>query len=238
MRIIFSPASLRAAASLLLLSIPLAGIQVMLGTRALWWRPPVREIAVACGVALLLSATITVALTRGRRVAWSVAATLASLWVVGSFVIAARESYTVLGYFTILLAGFFYVTLNWIRFELSRSYLDPRQAWYQGLPDGIAGLTCRVGAGGEESDFRVCRIDSEGAYVFSAAAGTAAPDTPEKPVELAFRFRDHEIRCRGAARARLAAGAGTGFQFVDLSPDLRKEIGDFVEMLRGEGYVD
>ncbi len=236
-----SPPTLRAAASLLLLSIPLAGIQVMLGTRALWWRPPVRELAIACGVALLLSVPTTLALLRGRRTAWSVAVTFAIFWLIASLALAVRESHTVMGYFTLLLAGFLYVTLNWIRFELARSFLDPRQAWYQGLPKGIAGLGCKVGAKGEMGDFRVCRIDSEGAFVFAPATGAASSAALVgfiEPVDLTFSFRDHEIKCRGAARARLASGSGTGFQFVDLSPDLGKEIGDFVEMLRGEGYVD
>jgi hypothetical protein len=57
-------------------------------------------------------------------------------------------------------------------------------------------------------------------------------------VDLVFDFRNRELRCRGRMARAVPDRMGAGFRFVELGADARKEVGDFVENLRGEGYVE
>jgi hypothetical protein len=54
---------------------------------------------------------------------------------------------------------------------------------------------------------------------------------------MAFYFRDRQIECQGRPILSLGQGGGGGIQFLGATDDLNKDIGDFVELLRGEGYV-
>ena len=55
--------------------------------------------------------------------------------------------------------------------------------------------------------------------------------------ELVFKFRERQIKCQGVPVRSFGTGVGVGLQFSKVLPDARKDLGDFVELLRGEGYV-
>jgi hypothetical protein len=125
---------------------------------------------------------------------------------------------------------------------MGRSFFDPQLRWYQGLPRPIPGLKCRLPGASPKSDFRVSRLDGDGAFIYVETEGTLKfSDLPES--EMIFSFRDRQVRCRGVPVRSLAKGAGfageagAGFQFRGMPPDSRKELGDFVEILRGEGHA-
>jgi hypothetical protein len=97
--------------------------------------------------------------------------------------------------------------------------------------------------GERRAGFQVCNLDRDGAYLFVADNAEVADFLPNESgnnekMDLVFRFRDREIRCAGTPVSRLSRAAGGGFQFRGLSPDAQKDIGDFIETLRGEGYAD
>ena len=163
-------------------------------------------------------------------------------WILFALVETFRLHSASLAFYAIFMALFLVACWSWLGVELKRSFFDPRMSWYEGLPRPIPGLTCEIVGEKEAAVFRVCRIDREGAFVFHAADASASrAQTPVlAPRELVFAFRDREVRCSAVpvrAFSRAEGFRGLGFQFDRMSPDACKRLGDFVELLKGEGYV-
>ena len=77
------------------------------------------------------------------------------------------------------------------------------------------------------------RLDREGAFIYGKRPGLLT----HTAAEMTFKAKDREIKIRGRVRRLLDQGRGAGLEFEGLNPDQRKELGDFVELLRGGGYV-
>ena len=125
---------------------------------------------------------------------------------------------------------------------MERSFFDPQLAWYQGLPRSIPGLNCRILSGDEELEVRVSRFDLDGTFVFCSPSPRRSKAKlssllSEEKLDMIFRFRENELTCRGTPALSIGKGIGAGIQFHEISEDQKKDIGDFVELLRGEGYV-
>lgn len=234
MRVILVPGRLRLAALMLFLCVPLAGIETVVATRAPWWRLPYPAIGMWSASAFLMALPLSVWLMRGRGWARGVTEALLVLWLALSAWFALRTRNPGLGFLTVALIAAFGAWVTWIRRELGRSFFDPRMHWFQGLPRPLPGLTCRVALADRELDCQVSRIDREGAFVFSSSPGALRASARS---ELTFRFRERSVRCVGVPVRALTDGLGAGFQFQGLAPDLRKQLGDFIETLKGEGYV-
>lgn len=140
-----------------------------------------------------------------------------------------------------------WIELTWLRRELGRSFLDPRIYWFQSLPKPIPGLKCRVGGSGDSEDLAVSRLDGDGAFVFVPYSMQRnlhpfkthlKSHQGRKKFPLEFEFRGSRLSCFGNPVIHLNRGIGAGFQFLVSSADARKEIGEFVERLRGEGHGD
>lgn len=102
--------------------------------------------------------------------------------------------------------------------------------WYQGLPQPIPGLKCLFMG----KDFRVSRLDSQGAFIFRKGN---ADEIPQKVSEMIFGYRDKEICCQGKPVRILRRAYGIGLRFQEMSADMHKNLGDFIELLRSEGHV-
>ena len=94
---------------------------------------------------------------------------------------------------------------------------------------------------GMRDDLKVSRIDDQGAFVFAGGATGIFRLRRRAQAEMIFSYRDQAIKCRGipirSLEERSGSAVAIGFQFRGMSPDARKELGDFVETLRGEGHV-
>lgn len=245
MHVVRLPYLFRAALFVLILSIPLAGVEALIVSRVNGGILLTQWIALWSGIAALIAIPLSILLAQGRHWVLSVLALLGMVCVVGSGALAVRLKLTTLGFFTIFLAGYFTLITLWIRREMRRSYFDPQIRWFEGLPQAVPGLTCYVGNGEFQHPFRVSRMDEEGAFLFL----NHVPRTIKwkslilgQEKELVFVFRDREFRCQGVLvgilnRGTEGGGIGGGFQFRGLSPDHCKDLGSFVENLRGEGYV-
>jgi hypothetical protein len=242
MIVITVPYRLKLAASALFLCIPLIALEVMIANRASWWNLPYRSIGYWSLAFTLICIPLSAWIVGARRWAYPLAVLLVGLWVISSTWVSIRMRYPPLGFFTLFLSGFFVVELLWLKFELGRSFFDPQMSWYKGLPKPIPGLKCHLAWGDSRIELRVSRIDSEGAFVFTQVEfektiPVLTTLSGKNKLEVSFSFRNHQVNCFGRPTLAIHRGLGLGIQFFDVSPDLHKEIGDFVEILKGEGYV-
>jgi hypothetical protein len=242
MKVISAPSGLRWAATAVFLTAPIATLHTVVMARAPWWALPIRSMEISAGEALVLSSIVSVFLLRARRSSYWALCGIGLLWAVLSAFAAVRTQNPGLGFFTIFLGVFFGLLTSWVNHELSRSFFDPHMQWYEGAPHSIPSLGCDVVAGDERTPLKVSRLDEEGAFVFGSlpGAGALAKKIPlrNQKSELVFRFREREVRCQGLPMLLFKRSSeGVGFRFEGNTPDQKKELWDFIEMLRGEGYV-
>ncbi len=239
MGVISVPLRLRLATTAILLSIPLAALETIIIARAPWWRLPFDRVIVWSSAVALMCVPQAVWLSQGRRWAFWLSTAFAGTWVVLSAWVALRTSNAALGFFAAFLTLFFVLVLSWVRREIGRSFVDPGIRWYEGLPRPIPGLDCQVVRGTHGERYRVSRIDRDGAFIFRKpeSDGTEPKEPRIEPTELVFSFKGKSVSCVGVPVSLLDRGDGAGFQFAGIPADRRKELGDFVERLRGEGHV-
>ena len=236
MRVISVPARFRVATAFLLLCIPLAAVETIIASRAPWWKLPHQSIEIWCLVACAVIAPLAAWMSRGKRWALHLTAIFAVLWCILSVLMAVQRRNISLGFFTLMLMMFWGGLWIWLRHEMGRSFFDPELSWFQGLPKSIPGLQCHLPKGDQKTQLRVSRLDKSGAFLFSTTDPMGAV-SPGQRAELTFSFRDRQVRCWGLPIRVLERNMGAGFQFSGMTSDNQKELGDFVETLRGEGYV-
>jgi len=251
MRVVRIPLRLKMGVSLLLLAIPLVALHIALVQRAPWWRLPHQDMAIASGLLSLVLLPIMYFIALGKNWALRTAIILSSVWVIISGIIALKAHDPALGFFSVFLICFAMTVFFWISKEMNRSYFDSGSEWYQGLPVAIPQISCSIGF--EQSSernapdliwkkCRIARIDEEGAFLFCDQAAFGRDSLPEikksVTVEMIFSHENRSFRCQGKPIRLLRNNLGVGLRFVGLTPDTSKELGDWVERLRGQGYVD
>jgi hypothetical protein len=247
MRVLSAPRGLKLAAFASFLSVIFAVFESVVIARAPWWALPVFSMEKAAVVSFALTLLGAALLLRGVRSSQGIFTMAGTLWVFLSALWAVRSKNPGLGFFSIFLSVYFGLLVYWIRHEMSRSFFDPRMKWFEGLPKSIPALSCEIIAGDTRTPMKVSRLDEEGTFIFAETAATSEtpaalegrfPMTSDRKSELAFNFRDREIRCHAVPMSFFKRDSeGVGFRFFENSLDQKKELGDFIEALRGEGYV-
>ncbi|MFZ9596729.1 MAG: hypothetical protein ACO3A2_11730, partial [Bdellovibrionia bacterium] len=97
--------------------------------------------------------------------------------------------------------------------------------------------------GEEKLELSVSRMDQDGVIVFhprlsSNCVAYFSALRPQTRIDLQLEFKGHQVSCGASAVLILAQASGAGLQLHQPSSDLRKQISDFVELLRGEGHVE
>ena len=169
----------------------------------------------------------------GKRYGLTLTGLFGLLWSLLSAWVSYRNGNPGLAFYTLFLCFFWLSIYLFLQLEMSRSFLDSGLKWYQGMPTPIPGLICLHSP--KESELKVSRMDEDGVFVFSRE--NRKIDCALELREIILAFRGREIKCSGKTISLLRGSLGLGFQFCGMSADKRKELGDFVEMLRGEGYV-
>lgn len=241
MRVLSAPKGLKLAAFASFLSVIFAVFESVVIARAPWWALPVFSMEKAGIISFVLAVLGAVLLLRGVRATRGIVTTAGVLWVALSALWAVRSRNPGLGFFSIFLTVYLGLFVYWIRYEMSRSFFDPRMKWYEGLPKSIPALSCEIVAGNTKTPMKVSRLDEEGTFIFAETPMTLEtrfPMSSDRKSELAFHFRDREIRCHAVPMSFFRRDSeGVGFRFFENSMDQKKELGDFIEALRGEGYV-
>ena len=242
MRMISVPLRLRVAIGLIFLSVPWVLIEIALVTSAPWWKLPIRSMTYWGVIFTLICIPVSVWMAAGRKWAYSITVLLSGTWLLASIWLVIVMRLPSLAFFTFCLLIFQLCVLLWLKLELERSFMDPQMKWYQGAPKRVPGLECQVSLGDSKLDFRVSRMDRDGAFVVVHSQERASLELlpsflSSKDIQLVFCFRQFKISCHGIPTLSMNEGLGIGIRFHGLSHDSKKELGDFVEVLRGEGYV-
>lgn len=232
MKVVLVPVRLRMAIALMAFCIPIAVAETLVVTQAHWWNLPLSTIRLWTMAVISICIPLMFWLAAGKRWALALTALFGGAWCALSAWVAWRNGNPALGFFTLFLSFFWLSVFFWLRQEMGRTFLDSGLRWFQGLPSAIPGLDCEIEA---ESGLRVSRMDENGAFVFSRDSHKIAK--AEKTREMTFAFRGRGIRCTGRTVSVLKDRVGLGFQFSGMTADGKKELGDFVESLRGEGHV-
>jgi hypothetical protein len=245
------PTRLRIATLAILLSIPLISLEVIIVAQAPFWKLPYKNIGYWATTFLLISVPLIVWMNSGKRWALKLCAIFGLLWIIASFWMTFHSGYPQLGFLTFLLCLYFAALLLALQYEMDRSFFNPELPWYQGLPKPIPGLKCQLfdlrknkeGLSSSISvELAVCRLDQNGTYLFcqkldSQGVSFLSSLLNKRKLGMAFNFRGRKVEIQGTPITRLAQGSGCGIQFIETTDDLSKDIGDFVELLKGEGYV-
>ena len=236
------PRRLRASAMVLFFSVVLTAIQVMIEARAPWWRLPYSSMVYWSITCALIGIPLYSWLLSGKRWAYHLTVCLSVLWIISSGWISIQTRNPSLGFFTLSLMTYFLFALLWLRFETNKSFFNPQICWYQSLPRPIHGLTCQVRTGKQPFDYRVSRIDEEGTFIYSNVKDPALSvgylmNQARPGFDLVFNFRDQKIECRGLPILALGEGRGLGLQFMEMTADQKKDVGDFIENLRVQGLI-
>lgn len=244
MQMVYLPRGLKRAVQALALCVPLAALEVIIVKRAPWWRLPYQQIGIVCAPAFVLCVILSILLLRGRKFGLYAAAFFGVAWFVSNGWMALRLHYPSLGIFALVLGGLTLAHLAWLQLELSRSYIDPQLHWYEGLPQPVPGLACEIRNESQKDEYRVARLDREGVFIFRDNLKFKQASEPRfakaENLEMKLSYRDRHVRCTGVpvrVLNRMGAESVIGFKFRDMSADSRKVLGDFVEALKGEGYV-
>ncbi len=233
MRVITAPTRLRAATVMLLLSVPMCAIEIMLLLKAHWWRLPYFTLSIWLTLSLVVCFVLMFNLLKGSRRAFNVTFFVGMLWCVSSAGFAVMYRQPALGFFTIFLAWYWGGLLYWLQYELERSYFDAQVSWFQGAPKPIPGLMCTIG----DKEYRACRLDKEGIFIFDEKSDKKIQYQKKKKISFLLKFKDKTALCEGLPIVEEPQINGLGLQFFGMGVDSRKSLSDFVENLRGEGYV-
>jgi len=116
------------------------------------------------------------------------------------------------------------------------SFLRSGKKWYEGLPQGIPNLLCQIKPGAKPA--KVNRIDRQGLIIFGLPDVIGNLRKVELDLELSHQASAKKIICKAQIMSRQKDPLILGLKFKDLTADQQKDLGDFVEKLKGEGYED
>lgn len=208
------------------LCIPIAAAQAVLLNESILW-------SLLPALALISLAFLV---SRGMRPSLTLFNVLAISWSLGSLLLALHLQSIAMGFLTLLLSSYSFLSALALRSALNQSYIDPKMKWYQGSPQAIHGLKCELKNLETTLELSVSQLDRVGAFIFSPSLQEI--DWNKKNTsEMIFRFKNKEVHCKGKPARILKTRIGAGYRFSEMTVDMQKKLGDFVEALRGEGYV-
>lgn len=240
MKLIQAPKGLLSAGASLFLVVPLSVVTAGVFSRHVWWDLPMKELAWVGWASLVVMAPLVWRMMMGRRGAFESVAVVLGLGCLFLVLSSLALRGTLQGVWTLTVMASLLLLMAWVRIELRRPYFDPRMGWFAGLPRAIANLEAVVMANPKSAEpavrLKVARVGPEGVFVFTSAELQEL--SPVLEMELSFHGR--KVRVSGDVVRQFyhpGAGCGFGVRFGQCSPDLKKDLGDFISSIRSEGYA-
>jgi hypothetical protein len=236
MRLWKTPERLRRIALFLYLALPLAFLASLIARRMPWWR---WEPAVEWPIWLTVFGGLTVlvfAVLRAQR--WAIAATaiVGAGFTFACLFLSFRQENVGLGLFAVAfgIGAYAYVERLAAAFEMPA--IRPGIRWFQSFPEPIPGLTLDWG---ERKGLRLSKLDLEGGFIIGTFPRGAEKNLP---TDVTFHYRGSKMGCDIRILSSLpskidSSWTGIGVEFKNTDRDTRKELSDFIEVLRGEGHV-
>lgn len=236
MRLWKTPERLRRVALFLYGALPLAFLASLLARRMPWWRwDPAKEWPLWTGAFAGLS-FLVIAIFRAKRWAFGSVAAIGGIFAVGCLAYSVRQENVGLGLFSVAFGIVAYAYADRLAAAFDSPAIRPGMRWFQSVPEPIPGVTVDWG---DRKDLRLSKLDLEGGFVL----GTF-PKGGEKnlPSEIVLHYRGSKMACEVRVVTSLpskidSSWAGIGVEFKNTDRDTRKELSDFIEVLRGEGHV-
>ena len=247
MRVIHKTPGIRVL-KLMLLAVPmLAAFQVQFQANLEFWRVPaaatIRAFILGLPVLFFFSSLL------GKASKWLIPTwRLFSVSWFGFLIIeSVMESKIPLAFFGLVVGLLTYLWDSAAGRELKKSYIDSGLRWFEASPPGIAGLGGAING----IPMTVARLDLEGAFLFtqSAPLRVGADGSPER-WQLSFQRQSDGktvnvlgelVRAVHPRRRDIQRGTqdfqGVGVRFVEKDFDRLKDLGDFIEQLRGGGHA-
>ncbi len=170
-------------------------------------------------------------ISKGKKTGlWLLISSLIPL-VVTDFYMAFRSAYYALGFmavFILILGSFQVVSLLKL---LKRAYFNPKLKWYEGKPRAIPKIQARLFSNNEMLTAKLSNLDEQGCFVF----GDHLIPLVDR-IELSCN--DHYVNKTVTPVVALERCSGYGVKFQIQNRDDEKEINEFVDYVRSQGYVD
>ncbi|GEM_PF-2468143 len=236
MRLWKTPDRLRRVALTLYLAFPLAFLASLIARRMPWWRwnPADEWIAWAASFAAL--SALIFALLRTKRWAYAFVVVLGVAFTLACLGFSIRQENVGLGLFSVFFGIVTYAYLDRLGAAFETPAIRPGIRWFQSLPEPIPGVTVDWGI---QKNLRLSKLDLEGGFIMGTFPRGAEKNLPS---EIMLHYRGSKMGCEVRLVTSLpskidSSWAGIGVEFKNTDRDTRKELSDFIEVLRGEGHV-
>ncbi len=236
MRLWKTPERLRRISYYLLLLLPMAMVASLLARRMPWWKwNPSLEWRL-WGPLFVGMIAVWIGIRRTHRWALFVATLAFTGFVAYCLFISLRQENVALGLFSVFTGISAFAFLDRLFSAYHVPALAPGMAWFQSSPEPIPGLRLDWG---EHKGLRMSRLDSEGGFVLGKFDQGAEKNLP---TDILFHYRGTKMSCAvervtGLPSKIDTSWIGIGVEFKNTDRDMRKELSDFIEVLRGEGHV-
>lgn len=236
MRLWKTPERLRRVALYLYCALPLAFLASLVARRMPWWQwEPALEWSYWASALVALS-VLVIAIFRTQRWALVAVGILGGAFTLACLGYSVRQENVGLGLFSVAFGIIAYAYVDRLGSAFDTPAIRPGIRWYQSLPEPIPGVTVDWG---DQKNLRLSKLDLEGGFVIGTFLRGAEKNLPS---DMTLHYRGSKMGCEVRIVTSLASKidsswAGIGVEFKNTDRDTRKELSDFIEVLRGEGHV-
>ncbi len=236
MRLWKTPERLRRVALLLYIALPLAFFASLIARRMPWWKwNPNEEWPFWLGTLGGLSGVV-ISLLRTNRWAYGIVALLGVVATLACLFFSIRQENVGLGLFAVAFGIIAYAYVDRLGSAFEMPAIRPGLRWFQSVPEPIPGVTVDWG---DQKSLRLSKLDLEGGFILGTFPRGAEKNLPS---DVMLHYRGSKMGCEVRILTSMpskidSSWAGIGVEFKNTDRDTRKELSDFIEVLRGEGHV-
>lgn len=236
MRLWKTPERLRRIALFLYGGLPLAFFGSLVARRMSWWQwEPAEEWPFWAATGAVFS-VLVLAILRIQHWAFAMVALLGAGFTLACLGYSVRQENVGLGLFSVAFGIIAYAYVDRLGSAFETPAIRPGIRWFQSVPEPIPGVTVDWG---EQKNLRLSKLDLDGGFILGTFSRGAEKNLPS---DVTLHYRGSKMGCDVRIVTSLpskidSSWAGIGVEFKNTDRDTRKELSDFIEVLRGEGHV-